>query len=157
MLNAAVSAWGRTVVSTVNWRAALTNGVPNANPLALPAADFAAVINQFVADKTGVRPDTLIIHQDDYLYLSLIYANIGGVDAMLRSYGLTALVTPLATEGSPLFVKAGTVGNIVYEKGLDTEYVREGERKTDVYVMEVVPLFVAHDASGVVQLTGVDS
>lgn len=154
-LNTAVTAWSRTVTSTVNWRAALTNGVPNADPVDLPQADFALVLNQFVTDKAGVRPDTLIIHPDDAMYLDLIYGD--KLPALLSRYGLTIRETILATEGSPLFVKRGQVGTMAFEKPLDTEYQRIARRKTDEYIVEATPIFVAHDASAVVQLAGVDS
>lgn len=154
-LQAAVTAWSRTVTSTVNWRAALADGVPNADPADLPQADFAAVQSQFIADKVGVRPDLLVIHQDDAFYLDLIYGD--KLPALLGRYGLTMKVTPQATEGSPYFAKSKQIGNIAFEKPLDNEKSREGNRKTDVFTLESVPVFVAHDASAIVQLVGVDS
>jgi hypothetical protein len=152
-LNAAVSAWSRTISGTA-WRAPLADGVVNADPLTLPGVDFAAVQTQFIEDKAGVLPDLLIINPQDAFYLDVIYGE--KLEPLLRRYGLTMKVSPQVTEGEPIFAKAGQVGHLAFEKPLDQEYTREGPRKTDVYTLEVVPVFVADNAAAVLKVTGVD-
>lgn len=151
-LNDAVDAWGRQVTGTP-WNVALTTGVPNANPAILPQRDFAAVMKQFAADKAGVKPDTMLVSLNAAFYLEMIYGDKLG--AMLQRHGLTMRVSPRQADASALFFKSGQVGVMAFEKPLDQEYVREGTRKTDVYVLEAVPVFVANDASAIVELTGI--
>lgn len=153
-LNAAVTAWGRTV-SGGNWRAALTSGVVNADPATLPQRDFALVKKQFRTDKVGQVPDLMIVNPEDAFYLDLIYGD--KLQALLDRYGLTMKESPVVTEGNPLFVVSKQVGTMAFEKPLGQEYTREGTRFTDVFTLEAVPVFVAHDASAIVQLTGINS
>ena len=47
-------------------------------------------------------------------------------------------------------------GVMAFEKPLDTEYQREALRKTDTYILEAVPVFVANDASSIIRLTGIN-
>ena len=68
VLDAAITAWSRSITG-VNWRTAHTGGLGAVDPATLPRRDFATVLAQFVADKAGVRPDTLILNQEDALYL----------------------------------------------------------------------------------------
>ncbi|HXH36980.1 MAG TPA: major capsid protein [Plantibacter sp.] len=152
-LNSAVNAWGRTIAGTP-WDVALTGGVPNANPNTLPQRDLSLVLRQFAKDKTGIKPDTLIVHPDDAFFLDLIYGD--KLAALLGRYGLTMFETIEQPSGTALFVKAGAVGVMAFVKPLDQEYVREGTRKTDVYVLEAVPIFVANDASAIIRLTGIN-
>lgn len=159
-LNDAVTAWARTI-DGVNWRTAHTGGLLNVDPATLPRRDFASVLQQFIADKAGVRPDTVILHQDDALYLEetmdigVAGVSGGGLDRLLNRYGLTMRVSPLQTEGTAIFVKSKQIGVIAFEKPLDQEYERAGTRKTDVFIVEATPVFVAYDASAVVAVTGI--
>lgn len=152
-LDGAVTSWGRVLPGTP-WRAAIEDGVVNADPTTLPARDFAAVMARFIADKSGVRPDTLLVHQDDAFFLDVIYGE--KLQPLLDRYGLRMRVSPQVTEGSPIFAKSGEVGYLGFEKPLDQEYTREGMRKTDVFTLETVPVWVADNAAAVLRLTGVD-
>lgn len=152
-LTTALAAWGRQVAGTP-WDVALTNGVPNANPAVLPQRDLSLVFRQFVKDKAGIRPDTLIVHPDTAFYLDLIYGE--KLDALLKRYGLTMYETIEMPLTSAYFVRAGAVGAMAFEKALDQEYTREGKRFTDVYTLEAVPVFVANDASAILELTGIN-
>jgi hypothetical protein len=151
-LDAFVTASSRTVVGT-NWGVARPNGVPDADPLTLPQRDFALVMAQFAADKTGIRPDVLILNQDDAFYLDTIYGE--KLQALLDRYRLRLRVSPHKTSGTADFVKAGEVGQIAFEKPFDTELTREGTRKTDVYTMEATPVFVADEAAAILRVTGI--
>jgi hypothetical protein len=153
-LQAAITAWGRTV-SGGNWRAALTSGVPNADPQTLPQRDFALVEKQFITDEAGMTPNIMIVHPDDAFYLDVIYGD--KLPALLQRYNLTMRVSVAAPVGDPIFVRGGGVGVMAFEKPLDQEYTREGTRKTDVYTLESVPVFVADDASSVLQLLDIDA
>lgn len=153
-LQAAITAWGRTV-SGGNWRAALTSGVPNADPQTLPQRDFALVQKTFITDKAGMAPNLMIVHPDDAFYLDVIYGD--KLPALLSRYSLEMAVSVAAPVGDPIFVRGGGVGVIAFEKPLDQELSREGTRKTDVYTLETVPVFVADDASSVIQLLDIDA
>lgn len=158
-LNTAVSAWSRTTTG-VNWRTAHSSGLVNVDPTTLPANDFAVVRKQFIADKAGVRPDIVILHENDAFYLDQVMTtpfSAPGVmlDAMLARYGITLLVSPHQTEGTALFAKSRQVGVIAFEKPLDQEYERQATRKTDVFVLEMRPVFVAFDASAVLAVEGI--
>lgn len=154
VLTTFITATSRTV-SGGNWRAALTSGVVNADPATLPQRDFALVRKTFTNDKNGVQPDTMIVNPEDAFYLDLIYGD--KLPALLQRYGLRMRESVKVSEGDPIFVKAKQVGVLAFEKPLDQEYVREGLRKTDVYVLEATPVPVAYDASAVLQLQNVDS
>jgi len=158
-LNTAVSAWSRTI-SGVNWRTSHSSGLVNVDPTTLPINDLGNVLKQFRADKTGVRPDLLILHENDAFYLDLVtsgpFMTPGAyADALLNRYNLRLLVSPHATEGTALFVKSKQVGVIAFEKPLDQEYERAATRKTDIFVLEMRPVFVAQDASAVLAVTGI--
>lgn len=158
-LNDAVTAWNR-IVTGVNWRAAHTTGFMNADPATLPRRDFATVLAQFIADKTGVRPDTLILNQEDALYLDELYGGnpfmTGSLAALLERYGISNYrVSPHQTEGTALFCKSRSVGAIAWEKPLDQEFERAAIRKTDVYVLEMRPVFVAYDPASIIAVEGI--
>lgn len=156
-LNGAVSVWDRVITTrTEGWRKAVKDGVDNTDPLLLPEADFAAVEEQFIEDKAGVKPDTIVLNQRDLYYLRVIYSG-GKLKALLESYGITHVrVSPLVTEGEPIWAKGGQVGHLGFEVPLETEHEYHSRRKTDEYTSEVVPVFVADDASAVLRVTGVD-
>ncbi len=95
------------------------------------------------------------MHPDDAFYLDVIYGE--KLPALFDRYNLTPLVSPEQTEGQVIFAKRGQVGTMAFEKPLDTEYERLGRRKTDAYILEATPVFVAIDAASVIRLEGVDS
>jgi hypothetical protein len=155
-LVAAVSAWGRTIPAvTEGWRKDFSEGLLKADPLKLPSADIAAVFQQFREDKLGMTPDLLLLNPKDAFYLDVNYPE-GKLQALLSLWGLTMFSSPLVTEGNALFVKSGQVGNILFEKPLDQEFERDGDAKTDLYILEVVPLFFADNAAAVLEVTGVN-
>jgi hypothetical protein len=153
----AVESWERTGEAKTNWQEAHTSGVQNVDPEKMPHFDIATVLKQFRDDKVGVRPDTLIINTEEALFLDLFYPGIGttlSVDAILSRYGINRIIaTPLIDEGKALFVKSGAAGVIGWELPMSQEMVREGQRKTDVYVLECRPVYAAFDASAVFMLT----
>lgn len=157
----AVDSWKRVGSAKVNWREAHTAGVQNVDPAKMPHFDIATVLKQFRDDKVGTRPDTMIVNTEEALFLDLFYPGIGttlAVGPMLAKYGITRIIaTPLMPEGNVLFVKAGAPGVIGWELPMSQEFVREGQRKTDVYVLECRPVFAAFDASAVWMLEGTDS
>lgn len=147
--------WNRQIEATHGWRVKLEGGISFTDPHLLPGATFARVIRQFVDDKAGMRPDLLIVNSIDAEVLQTIYQD--RLQAMLDLWKLTMLVSPLAPEGEPYFVKSGGIGVMAFEKPLAQEYSRHGERFTDVFSLDVAPVLVAFDASAITQLTGVDA
>jgi hypothetical protein len=157
-LNGAVSAWDRVITTrTEGWRLPLEKGIDQTDPLLLPEADFAAVEEQFIEDKAGERPDTLLLNQRDAYYLRVIYSG-GKLKALLESYGIKYLrISPLVTEGQPIWARSGTIGYIGFEVPLEVETDYFPRRKTEEHTLEVVPAFVADNAAGVLRVTGVDA
>lgn len=158
-ITAAVAAWSRTA-STVSWgdAAAAAGGVINVAQNTLPAQTFGAVENQFINDKTGVRPDTVILNPQEALSLKLIYPGQKLTD-FLATFGITNMyVTPLQTAGKALFVKAGQVGSILWDKVLGQEEGRGpvGTWK-DIYALEVRPVFVLLNADSILEVTGLNA
>jgi hypothetical protein len=157
-LEAFISANSRTVESPIDWDAAaiIEKGVLNADPTKLPFADLALIEEKFVADKAGVLPDTVILNTYDWRTLQVIYAAIGagngGVRGLLSEFGLTPIVSVLAPKGAPIFLKAGQVGDMLFEKPLTQETHRVRGFK-DVTELDVAPVLIAHDATAVWQLT----
>lgn len=154
-IDAAISSWARTA-STVSWSdaAAASGGVINVARNTLPAQTFGAVVNQFIADKTGVRPDTVILNQAEGLTLKLIYGD--NLPAFLASFGIKNMYeTPQQTAGKAKFVKAGQVGSILWDKVLGQEEGRGpvGTWK-DIIALEVRPVFVLLNADSVLEVTG---
>lgn len=146
--------WGRQIEATHGWRVDLENGVPNANPKELPGATFARVFRQFVEDKAGMRPDLLIANHLDAEVLQVVYSD--KLPDLLKLWGLTMLVSPMAPEGEPYFVKSGGIGVMAFDKPLTQEQHRVRGFK-DVFELDVQPVLVAFDASAITQLTGVDA
>lgn len=154
-----VSDWGRHAEGK-NWHEARPEGLVNVDPFTMPHRDIAQVLKQFADDKAGMLPDTIILGTEDNFFLTVLYSSFpnGGLDGMLRSYGINRrLVSPLAKDGDPYFLKAGGIGVMAFEKPLTQEYSRQGERFTDVFSLDVAPVLVAYDASAIWQLTGVNS
>lgn len=154
--NAFLTAAGRTAAS-VGWAtaAAAAGGVVNVARTTQPAATFALMLKTFENDRTGVRPTVVILNPTDALNLRLI-VGVDNVKQFLADFGIEELrVSPAQTAGTALFVARGQLGLILFEKQLDTEYVREGKRKTDSYVNEATPVFIANDGSAGLALTGI--
>lgn len=149
-LDAFVAASGRTIDGT-DWTAAHTSGLINIDPAMLPQADIGLALKKFVEDKAGVRPDLLILNPADALRLDIIYGE--KLPALLARYNLTLKVSVRRPVGKALFLKSKQVGVIAFEKPLDQEFERQGTRKTDVYTLEATPVFVANDASAVLEVT----
>jgi hypothetical protein len=156
----AVKKWGRTLEAKTVWQATPGAGLFNVDPKTLPAFDVARVLKKFRDDKVGVRPDTVILNTEELLWLETIYTGVGavpGLDAMFARQGVNSVIgSPLIDEGDVLFAKAGAPGVIGWELPMSQEFVREGIRKTDVYVLECRPIFAAFDASAVLMLEGTD-
>ncbi len=152
--NAFVTAKSR-VVTGIDWGQAYTNGVPNANPVTLPQRDFALVMSQFMKDKTGVRPDVMVLNPDDAFLLDVIYGE--KLQALLDRYKLRLRVTDHQTQNEALFAKQGQMGFMAFEKPLTTEQGRGpvGTWK-DIYAVEATPVLVANDATAVLRLTGIN-
>lgn len=144
-----VTASGRTIDGT-DWTTAHTGGLIDIDPATLPQADFGLVLKQFIEDKAGVRPDRLILSTDDALRLDIIYGD--KLPALLSRYGIQLRVSARRPEGKALFVKSGQVGVMAFEKPLDQEYTRIGRRKTDEYILESVPVFVANGAEALLEV-----
>lgn len=145
-----ITASARTI-DGINWGVALPTGVAQADPATLPQADFALAQKQFVEDKAGVRPDRLVLNTADALRLDVIYGD--KLPALLARYGLELRISPRRPVGKALFLKSKQVGVIAFEKPLDQEHTRHGNRKTDEYTLESTPVFVANDASAVLEVT----
>ncbi len=146
-----------------NWIEEVKEGMAKADPTKLPFGDFALVENLFITDKSGILPDTIIIHPDDWETLITKYAQIGGlampggVKAMLGDFGIDNIVrTVLATKGAPYFLKAGAIGALLFELPISQEQERVARRKTDVYVIEVQPVVVLNEPAAVWQLTKIN-
>jgi hypothetical protein len=162
-LQAFVTAQSRTIESPRNWKEETkwSETVPKKTPL----GDFALVQRKYTEDKAGIQPDTLIIHPEDLEILLNAYAGIiGGVATMgdltqrlQTGYGITNVVsTILAPKGAPYFVKAGTLGALLFEQPISQEQERVARRKTDVYIIEVRPVLVLNEPAAVYQLTKIN-
>ena len=123
---------------------------------ARPAAEFAYVLSKFRTDKMGVRPDTVAVGIDDALAFDTVYGsgNLQITDSILNRFGLKMRVTQTLAAGTRLYYKSGAVGAVLWEKPLgEPEYTREGIRFTDVFTMEMKPVFVADDATAIKKVT----
>jgi len=156
-----VESSGRSLESKVNWHESHSEGVTFTDPLKMPAFDVARVLKQFRDDKVGVRPDTVLMNTEELLYLEAFYPGVGGMlslEQMFSRQGINRVIgTPLIEVGKVLYCKAGAPGVIGWELPMSQEFVREGQRKTDVYVLECRPVYAAFDASAVLMLEGTDS
>jgi len=142
-----------------NWREARPEGLVNVDPFKMPHRDLALIQKLFAEDKVGVMPDTVILNTEDNYFLDVLYSSYpnGGLDGMLRNYGITKrLVSVLAPEGNPYFLKSGGIGVMAFEKPLTQETHRQPGFK-DLYELDVAPVLVAYDASAIRQLTGVNA
>lgn len=122
-----------------------------ASTAARPTAEFARVRRLFTQDRTGVQPDLVVMAPEDEEQLDRIYGD--RLNAILTRYNLTIRSTVRRTQGRRLYLRRGQVGTLAWELPLgDPEYTREGTRKTDVYTLETVPVFVAHGVDSMMEV-----
>lgn len=132
-----------------NW--AIADPVENTqSALARPSAEFARVRRLFTQDKAGVQPDTLIASPEDVEHLDRVYGD--RLPQLLQRHGLTIRESVRRAVGRRLYVKSKQVGTLAFDKPLDQEYTREGKRKTDVFTLEVAPVWVANGADAVLEV-----
>lgn len=118
-----------------------------------PSAEFARIQRLFLQDMAGVQPDTVIVAPADAEEFTRIYGP--NAAAVLAQFGLRMVISVRRTAGTRLYLRAGQVGVMAFEKPLGApEYVREGIRFTDVYVMETRPVFVVNGAEYLMQVVG---
>jgi hypothetical protein len=152
-IKTAIASWGRTA-STVSWADAAALSAINAVRSGEPAATFRQVITQFVNDKTGVRPDTVIFNSQELTALDEVYGD--RLDSFFARYGIqNVFETPLQTAGKAWFLKSKQVGSIRWDKPLDQEQGRGpiGTFK-DEYALECAPVYVLLDAGSILEVTG---
>lgn len=147
-----VQASGRFVVDPPgsDWAAAapIEN---NTSSAARPAAEFARVRRLFREDRAGVQPTTLVLAPEDEEQLDRVYGD--RLNALLQRYNLRILSTIRRDPGARLYLRDQQVGTLAWEVPLgDPEYTREGTRKTDVYTLETVPVFVANGVDAVMEV-----
>ena len=117
-----------------------------------PSLELSRVQRLFVEEKGGVRADTLVWTPEDAEHFDRVYEGQG--EAVLRRHGITRTFTTVRrTTGRRLYLRSGQVGTMAWEKPMgDPEYVREGRRFTDVYVMEGRVVFVANGADAIMEV-----
>lgn len=156
VLDAFVTAQSRAVGGN-GWRGDLSGGVVNVDPTETIIATLALMEQTFAEDKSGIMPDTLILNPAD-LYYARITLPGSKLKETLADYGIEKLRrSPQITEGTARFVKGGEVGYLAFEDPLNFEEERlSNGRRGDRYNGEATPVFVAQDASAVLDITGID-
>ena len=152
-IRTAVASWSRTA-SSVSWADAAAEAQINAVRSLEPASTFRQVLSQFINDKTGVRPDTLILNPQEGTFLDEVYGD--KLAAFLNRYGVSNMFeTPQMEAGKAWFLKSKQVGSIRWDKPLDQEQQR-GPAGTwkDVFALECAPVYVLLDAGSVLEMTG---
>ena len=96
--------------------------------------------------------DTLLVDTEDWEHLGRIYED--RLPQILQQNMIRNVYVSLRlTAGTRIYLKAGEVGTLAWELPLgDPELTREGTRKTDVYTLEGVPVFVANGADAIRQV-----
>lgn len=118
-----------------------------------PTAEFARVNRLFAEDRAGVLPNLLITSPADAEHLDRVYG--GNLPNILNRYNLTIRTSVRRTAGRRLYVRQGQIGTLAWELPLgEPEYTREGTRKTDVYTLETVPVFVANGVDAMIEVRG---
>lgn len=146
-----VQASARYVVSPPGSDWAAADPVINSNSTdPRPSAEFARVDRLFLEDKSGIQPDLLITSPEDAEHLDRVYED--KLPALLQRRGLELRVSVRRPTGRRLYLKKKAVGTIAWDKPLDQEYTREGKRKTDVYTLEAVPVYVTNGADAVLEV-----
>lgn len=143
--------------SELNWGEAHATGIINTDPAKMPGADLALVETLFIEDEAGVQPSLLILNPTDAYNMYVAYSTMpGGLAALLQEHNLELLRSPRVEAGSAYFVKGGGIGVMAFETPFSTEQERIAKRKTDAYIMEATPVFVAFDASAIMKLTEIN-
>jgi hypothetical protein len=126
--------------------------VNSTTAMPFPGREFTRVRTTFVKERGGVQPDTLVWNPDD----AELFYNIYGdrAQAILSLHGFTRVVTSVRRPaGRRLYLRSGQVGTLAWAKPLgDPEYVREGKRLTDVYVLDGRFVFVANGADALLEV-----
>lgn len=116
-----------------------------------PGREFARVQRTFFEEQGGVQADTLMWSPEDAEAFYNIYAERG--DSVLAQHGIRRTLRSVRlTAGQRTYLRAGQVGYLAWQKPMDTEYVREGLRKTDTYVLDGSFLFIANGADAILQV-----
>lgn len=119
---------------------------------AFPAEEFDVVQETLVVERGGVQLDTLVWHPTDRRHFNRVYRG-DGPDVLAAAGIRQTFTTVRRTAGRRLYLRAGQVGTMAWELPLgDPEYVREGIRKTDVYVLEGRVVFVANGADAILEM-----
>lgn len=154
VLTAFVQSSGRFVVGGAGTFSDWAAAAPRENTASTaprPSLEFARVGRLYIQDKTGLRPDTVIVSPEDGEHFDRVYGE--GAQALLARHGLTMIASPRQTAGKRLYVKSGQVGVLAWDKALSTpEYTREGKRFTDVFTLEAAPVYVATGADAVMEV-----
>jgi hypothetical protein len=144
--------WGGTGTFT-SWDEAEPISMLSADPVAnpRPSSEFARVRRTFMEERGGVTPNSLMWSPEDAEHFDRVYEERG--DAVLARYGITNTYTSLRLDpGTRRYFAKGQVGVLGWEKPMDTEEVREGIRKTDVYVLDGSFLFIANGADAILEV-----
>jgi hypothetical protein len=126
--------------------------VMSTTAMPFPGREFARVQSTFRKELGGVRADTAVWHVDDAELFDNIYGD--RAQAVLARHGINRLLTTTRRDpGNRLYLASGQVGTLAWAKPFgDPEYVREGKRLTDVYVMDGRFVFVANGADAVLEV-----
>lgn len=126
--------------------------VNSTTALPFPGREFARVRTTFIKEKGGVQPDTLVWSADD----AELFYNIYGdrAQAILALHGFTNVLTSVRRQsGRRLYLRSGQVGTLAWAKPMgNPEYVREGLRLTDAYVLDGRFVFVANGADAILEV-----
>ncbi len=116
-----------------------------------PSAEFARVRRLFREDRTGVSPTVVVMAPEDEEELDRIYGD--RLAGLLARHNIRIVSTVRRDPGRRLYLREGQVGTLAWEVPLgDPEYTREGTRKTDVYTLETVPVFVANGVDAIMEV-----
>lgn len=147
--------WGGAGTFT-DWEAAEPISMLGADPMVnpRPTREFARVRRTFIQEQGGVLPDSLMWSPEDAEEFDRIYEERG--DMVLARYGILNTYTSIRIDpGTRRYFKKGQVGVLGWEKPMDTEPVREGIRKTDVYVLDGSFVFIANGADAIMEVQNV--
>lgn len=116
-----------------------------------PTDEFARVRREFREDKTGLRPDVLIVSPEDEEHLNRIYG--GQLAQTLQTAGLRVRSSVRREPGERLYVRAGQVGALAWQKPItEPVYERLPGRWTDAFHFDCKPVFVARGADAMLRV-----
>lgn len=125
--------------------------VNSTTALPYPGREIANVQRRLFEERGGVQADTLMWSPTDAEQFYNVYGDRG--DAVLAQHGIRRTLRSVRlTPGRRRYLRGGQIGYLAWEKPMDTEYVREGKRKTDTYVMDASFLFVANGADAILEV-----